>query len=666
MNGIAVLLLTALLILGSAGWGLLFQVQLKKFYKDPSEVLTANYLQIPIGISLFLLVFGWLVALDVCSMWGVLLWHFFGSAQLVVRCISSKSWKNQQLTWPTSLINVIILAVCSVTSLGIVVSRTFQKMDDLPAYAYLAQKLVATGGLIDPFSSRRILSYGGATLYQAVFVKFTGLQSIFAFDNLFIPVVLVITLLLFGKSHKLNPWLLGLLSLCLVAGTSSLILFNLSPRFAATFFTLIIIFSSYEFTRKNYASLAEYAILMGLFIAVIATMRIENCIAPAVVVSSVIFWNRKSVLRHFALMGLVILTLLSGWAIALFRSSGTFLFPLMRGTSNMSFYFDSAHWGLGKYFTLLWDGIALENQFAILAALLVSALCIYLSVKKDMHLVRVLLFVAAGVIVQLVAMVLGMTGYDGATVARYFGPTILASGLFTISLLLIMNTKISSQEVIDATVVTKTSMFFSKNVFALGAVFLIFLCSLGYPISYSSSSINRANIPLFSTEFKTTLSNVSSYVHKGALSLLNDQQSTDPVSQYVSGISNVNSAIPKSSKVLAAIEAPGLLDMKKFSVITLDWPGANSLHPGIPLNEGVNAFTKYLLTIGIRYVVIQLNDYSTIYDSKSAHVFVTSTFGYKSPGEAVLHWDSLKSKLLSNRNISTRYFSGYALIDLRI
>ena len=665
MNGIAVLLLTALLILGSAGWGLLFQGQLKKFYKNPSEVLAANYLQIPIGISLFLLVFGWLVALGICSMWGVLLWHFFGSAQLVVRCIASKSWKNQQLTWPTSLVNVIILAVCSVTSLGIVASRTFQKMDDLPAYAYLAQKLVATGGLIDPFSSRRILSYGGATLYQAVFVKFTGLQSIFAFDNLFIPVVLVITLLLFGKLHKLSPWLVGLLSLCVVAGTSSLILFNLSPRFVITFFTIIIFYSSYEFTRKNYVSLAEYAILMGLFIAVIATMRIENCIAPAVVVSLVILWKRKSVLRYFTLMGLVIFSLLSGWAIALYRSSGTFLFPIMRGTANMSFYFDSAHWGIGKYLTLLWNGVALENQFAILIALFVSALCIYLSVKKDMQLVRVLLFVAAGSIVQLVVMVLGMKGFDGITVARYFGPTILASGVFAALLLFEKNTHTLLNADKGFSVFNNFQAMISRNVFNMGALFLVLLCCLGYSAPYSAVAVNRSAMPLFTTEFKTSFTNVSSFIHKGVLSLVENKSSTISADTHPSEIAKINAAIPDQSTVLSAIESPGFLNMKKFTVLTLDWPGAASIDSSVPLDGPVAEFMQYLHHVHINYLLIQNNYSGTLYDSATANKLITGEYNYNSIGVSVLNWNKITKNILAGNAHARIDFGKYTVISIK-
>ena len=665
MNGTAVLALTLLLVLGSMGWGLFFQMQLMRFHRITSSALASNYLQIPIGISLFLLVFGWLVALGICTMWSVLLWHFIGVAKLAANYILSKGLKRRVLNWSASLINTIILLVCSLTSLGVVASRTFQKMDDLPAYAYLAQKLVATGGLIDPFSSRRILSYGGATLYQAVFVKFTGLQSIFAFDNLFMPVVLVITLLLYGRSHKLSPWLLGLLSLCLVAGTSSLILFNLSPRFAITFFTLVVLLASFDLARSNSRVGSDYVLVMGLLIASLSTMRVENAVAPAIVVLLTIVWDRRSAFRHaLLLVGIGILSV-SGWAFALYRSSGTFLFPIMRGTANMSFYFDPVHWGISQYLTLLWDGIALENQFAILAALLVSALCIYLSVNRDVHLVRALLFVASGVIVQLVIMVLGIKGFDGNTFARYFGPTILASGMFAALLLLVKN-KVTLQNTDNRLSVFNNVLSLpSKNVFNMGALFLVLLCCFGYSTGYSTVAVKRSAMPLFTTEFKTSFTNASSFLHEGVLTLVDSKSSTISADAHRSEIAKINAAIPEQSTVLSAIEAPGFLNMKKFIVLTLDWPGAGSINSSVPLDGTVAEFIKYLHQVHINYLLIENNYNGTLYDSTAANKLITGEYNYSTIGRSVLNWNAMTKAILADKALARVRIGNYRVISIK-
>jgi len=657
MNGIAVLLLTALLILGSAGWGLLFQVQLKKIHKITSSALALSYLQIPIGISLFLLVFSWLVALGICSMWCVLLWHFLGVTMLAVNYIFSKGWKRRPSNWSISLINTTNLVVCSLASLGVVASRTFQKMDDLPAYAYLAQKLVATGGLIDPFSSRRILSYGGATLYQAVFVKFTGLQSIFAFDNLFIPIVLVITLLLYCRSHNLSPWLLGLLSLCLVAGTSSLILFNLSPRFAITFFTLVVLLASFDLARSNSRVGFDYVLVMGLLVASLSTMRVENAVAPAIVVLLTIVWDQRSVFRHALLLVGIGMLSVSGWAFALYRSSGTFLFPIMRGTANMSFYFDPVHWDVSRYCSLLWSGITQQNQSAVIVAVVVASLGSFSSIIKNAVISKILLFTFTGTIVEIVLMLAGMKGFDGDTLARYVGPTLLGVGVFTALLLFVKNKEHVYMVEGSYNFVERTGLIGKRNIFNVCGVVLVFLCCFGYVAPYSAYAVNRTSIPFLSTQFRSSLSSFWLYLGEGVRTTVKTQET---VNSYVVDFSTLNSVIPIHSEVLSAIEAPGFLDMKKFTVQTLDWPGAVA----VPLNGTVTAFMGYLRQVHVNYLLVQ-NDYNgTLYDPAVAHKLITGEYNYSSIGNSVLHWNTVLKSVLADNSYIKKSYGQYTLISV--
>ena len=59
----------------------------------------------------------------------------------------------------------------------------FNNYDDWPSYMYFARKIIVTGGMLDPFNNRRVTSYGGGSVYQAIYVKLFGNQGIFAFDN---------------------------------------------------------------------------------------------------------------------------------------------------------------------------------------------------------------------------------------------------------------------------------------------------------------------------------------------------------------------------------------------------------------------------------------------------------------------------------------------------
>ena len=198
MNGPAVLALTLLLVLGSLGWG---QLALSRLLRR-EEV--RSYLFLPVGMSLTLFLGGLLTALNSCSMWLLLLWHVAGLLLLILRGIRQSLFSRAFLNIKSWLFPTIIGVTTTLCALGITASRTLQRMDDFPAYLYLAQKLVVTGGLIDPFNNRRILSYGGATLYQALYLKFTGTQGVFAFDNVLAPLAVVITIYLFSRRFKIN------------------------------------------------------------------------------------------------------------------------------------------------------------------------------------------------------------------------------------------------------------------------------------------------------------------------------------------------------------------------------------------------------------------------------------------------------------------------------
>ena len=271
MNGSAVLVLTILLILGSMGWG---EYTLRVLLRNKK---TGSYLYLPVGISVTLILGGILTALNSCSMWLLLMWHVAGLLLLIGRSIKQSIFSRALLnikSWLFPLAFGIIAAVCS---LGTSASRSFQRMDDYPAYLYLAKKLVVTGGLIDPFNNRRILSYGGATLYQAIYLKFTGTQSVFAFDNVFAPLAVIITIYLFTRRFTINKFLVGFLCLVTIVGSGAGLAFNLSPRYSVTLLTLVLFMHLYDVrSMKSEETSAVPWIIIGLLLSALVTLRLDN------------------------------------------------------------------------------------------------------------------------------------------------------------------------------------------------------------------------------------------------------------------------------------------------------------------------------------------------------------------------------------------------------
>jgi hypothetical protein len=76
---------------------------------------------------------------------------------------------------------------------------------------------------------------------------------------------------------------------------------------------------------------------------------------------------------------------------------------------------------------------------------------------------------------------------------------------------------------------------------------------------------------------------------------------------------SVNRLIPDGSRVLAAVDLPGLLDMGRFRLATLDFAGAVSPPPHLPFVAGPAPTVAYLRTLGYDYIVAESPGISGIY-----------------------------------------------------
>ena len=607
MNGPAVLALSLLLVLGSMGLG---QMTLSTLFKSENA---GSYLHLPVGMSLTLFLGGILTALNSCSMWLLLIWHVAGLLLLILRGIRQSLFSQAFLNIKSWLFPTIIGVTTTLCALGISASRTLQRMDDYPAYLYLAQKLVVTGGLIDPFNNRRILSYGGATLYQALYLKFTGTQGVFAFDNVFAPLAVVVTIYLFSRRFNINKLLIGLLCLVAVVGTGAGLAFNLSPRYSVTLLTLLIFMYLYDVrsTRAGEVSRSTW-IVVGLLLSTLVTLRLDNAVAPILATVIVIFLMKADRLKSLIVVAGTSILALSGWAIALYRSSGSLLYPLMNGTANKAYATDPLHWSVGKYISILWQVVTFNNEFVITAFALIMGAVLLRSKGEDRSLAEVLLIALFGWVVEVIAVCVLLKGYDPWMLARFLGPSIFAIGLFAVLALLahdsatnpLLSTELKWWEQLRIEV-QRPFDYLANRLFLIVGVVLSFAVCMGYQISVQELASKQSSKPLLTTQFHTTLNSFTSSFSSGATSLFSSSSQVDPLTPFRQSFNLINHLIPKNSVVLSAVETPGLLNMGKFSVSTLDLPGANSPAPGMPLNSSPAEFMKYLREQNVSYVIAQ-------------------------------------------------------------
>jgi len=668
MNGIAVLSMTLLLIVGSVGWG---ELALRFILKEKEG---GAYLYLPVGISVTLILGGILTALDSCSMLLLLIWHFVGLLLLLGQIVQRSTFKQALFNVKSWLFPTIIGVTTTLCALGTSASRSLQRMDDYPAYLYLAQKLVVTGGLIDPFNNRRILSYGGATLYQALYLKFTGTQGVFAFDNVLAPLAVVVTIYLFSRRFKINRLLVGLLCLVTVVGTGAGLAFNLSPRYSVTLLTLVIFMDLYDVrsTRSGEGSRRPWVVI-GLLLSALVTLRLDNAVAPILATVIVIFLMKADRLKSLIVVAGASIISLSGWAIALYRSSGSLLYPFMNGTANKAYATDPLHWSIGKYISNLWQVVTFNNEFVITAFALIMGAFLFRSKGADRSLAEVLLIALLGWVVEVIAVCVLLKGYDPWMLARFLGPSIFAVGLFAVLALLahdsttnpLLSTGVNWWEQLR-TEVRRPFDYLANRLFLIVGVVLSFAVCMGYQVSVQELASRQSSKPLLTTQFHATLNSFTSSFSSGVESFYSSQNKAGPLAQDVEVFNQINSAIPKDSKVLSAIEFPELLNLNRFIVSTLDIPGANLAISSVLKPKSIGAFFKVLRKSGYSYVVAEVTSSSeSMYYGSSALILSRSSFyDYRELGNSILSWNNLIRSIRQSKLCSIERFKNYLVFNI--
>jgi len=210
--------------------------------------------------------------------------------------------------------------------------------------------------------------------------------------------------------------------------------------------------------------------------------------------------------------------------------------------------------------------------------------------------------------------------------------------------------------------------YLANRLFLIVGVVLSFAVCMGYQISVQELASKQSSKPLLTTQFHTTLNSFNSSFSNGLKVLGTSNLSIDPLIFYGEVFKKISAGIPKGVKVLSAVETPELLDMNKFSVSTLDFPGANSPAPGIPLGGSPSELMKYLKGLGYSYIVAQSpQSPGSIYYSVPAKQLAASDFyNYRATGNAIGMWNELLMTTLKSQKYQMKFFGDYVVIGTAV
>jgi len=443
--------------------------------------------------------------------------------------------------------------------------RDFDHHDDRQAYLVFPMKMLELGGMgEEPYDARRLISLGGQSFLQTLVLAALPLRSIHMLDGgiaLLLCIGILATLL---RRLEVAPRLRALVLLFAV----------LVPQLAARGNTTAVLSGAalllawFHLQTGDLLPL-ERPVRNGLAIALLASAMCA--LKPTLIPAAVFFFAfsqaalllgsraRASSLAETVTGAVVVFALLSPWMLALFRSSGTLLFPIF---------------GQGNY------GAASTQDFA--------------AVQGDFSqpLARVLEHVRGGLLRVLPVFALVLAVRERSRRRPALAVT-LAAAAVTVFLVLVVDPNLersiyrySFPVVFAATVAVLASALATddgaraRSPGKVATVLAAMLIAFAPPDTLATACMTQPVRNIVAAFSRAPLENAAHREEAGKL----------------------QEAVPPGEPILARVPFPFLFDLRRNPVYIYSLPAMASPPPGIPTFEGAEAVARYLDQQGIRYL----------------------------------------------------------------
>ena len=448
----------------------------------------------------------------------------------------------------------------------------FHLQDDYHAYFVFPVKMLETGSFgQDPFSERRLISsLGGNTFLDTLPLSITGdVRTLSLVDQgtAFLILLLLLAGIMVRKGSPAHWIALVLLAVASIPAPIS----NITAMYSGIVLLLLAIDL---IDRTVDQPSTEQAILLAIVLASLTSLK--STFAP---VAAFLFFTyfglqlvraqdkRRASLTAVGCAALVLL-LLFPWMLDSYRSSGTLFYPVFgRG-------FHGSRYGIYLLPTanMGWHNLlAFLNGFtnAVGAVLVCLAFLAFATPDQSKHSRLIQAVIAFNVAID--AVVIGI-GTGGVQMYRYSFGVLFAFIVY----LLIQQLSIPR-----------------------GATALQHPAYIALVIAYGV--LLGAGLNGFAEEEKERLAEISFAA--------NDQHIVSP--DEAASYKEMQDTVPPGQKVLVRLDKNFLLDFRRNPVYINDLPGGASPPPGIPIFEGPDALSNYLLAHGVRYLAYSYGDEAT-------------------------------------------------------
>jgi hypothetical protein len=436
----------------------------------------------------------------------------------------------------------------------------FNPNDDFVAYLPFAKRLLQSGTLIEPFSMRRLATLGGQAILHAMTLCFGNENN----GNLLdcgLGAMLTAGLL-FGSLRKQG------LSIYASIGITGLFLLIPAPRINIMSLTtgavlLFTLFRTLALRAEVFGGYWQRLLAVGLVSAGVCSLRVTLYLAAfLIVVGSLLFsessrWcNWKAISSPAIALGFAGFFMLP-WMLVLYRSSGSFLYPIMQGTQHSGFNTSVA--GLGWVHALAFCGSILV-QPAMLLPVVVSLASAVLFPN------RLSAVFTGAAIFSVLALAFSVTAADPVRdLYRYAFPVLLTA----------LMTAVSRPFGAVWQRATRWRRLISVGLLVTLSPYLLITWGQGIPAQAAALSSLRLQV---------------------------SRQQPFASQSELRSYRLLQASIPPRAGLYAVLDKPYLLDYTGTRIYNADIPGACSLPPGMPFFRGPEPVKKYLKLLGIEYI----------------------------------------------------------------
>ena len=228
---------------------------------------------------------------------------------------------------------IVVLGLCWIPIfLSALTNQNYNCHDDNLAYLYQIQLILQKGTLVDPFSLRRLASFGGQQILQSFFVLLNPSLTLHTFELGFLQLLAAILMYQLAVKNISHRWALVV---------AIVLLWLPEPRIntAATNSALCIFLGLILFQQSQREASRARAMIEGLLLASLLYLRANYIVVIAIwcSIDPWLTWKSKKTLNLWGLTLATLLSLCSIGALQLWISSKTPFFPLISGNFVKSF-----------------------------------------------------------------------------------------------------------------------------------------------------------------------------------------------------------------------------------------------------------------------------------------------------------------------------------------